>query len=941
MENTTTDTIRHEESSYKEEATTVYVDAAVLPPLPARAVVGEERKENSDDIAAAVVPPLPPRVLKESEDKAISLPPRVLKESEDDTTPELPPSVIKENEATSLPPRVIKENETTPELPLTEVTCSRHHHKATKKQKTSFCCVVDLSYSALPGVLASVSSAQGLLGSTSSTSDLNCALLSQEDLGLVHKANFAGHKKPIRALCFSRDGSKLATAGSDGLVMLWSVLTYQLIRSFQRPKSQFNTVACSKDNRYLVAGSEEKEILFWSLQSGTLLHTLPEAHRGAVRSVDFSPDSQILASAGADRTVFLWNTADTAICCKLVELDGHTNALRVVQFAPNNEFIVTGSENNSVRVYLSNAQNRQQGDSVVHSNSTYGFKKDAEWVIEFSKNRIVWDIDFTENSAFFAVALGTKSNIRTTTQFLSLGLIAIVSTSTRAITTTITTHGSSCRTVSWCRTEPMLASGGADGSVRVFIWPNKDLENDLMKKKDNLAEFYKVTGRPLPSEYRSILFPPHPLTCDQVRILWQFDDGIALVQSDDGLKGLAPMDSLQAPRNFFTLLEQGETQNWTSYKLLTEMQTVIVDVQELKLFYTACNAAYKLGHLTLEMRNDLLTRALHAAPESIRFDQKSQVLARLKLILNKARNDQVFGEAEALQIDANLEKANVYADYRFQTLAERVQTLEKRVTLVESYAKEIDKRLLTFRQMYHKKIERMHQVTMIKIIFGIVTLGVASVLVDATASVMNSLDNVVDFSDVKDVARVASGDDDAKSWSDVAFKAMEIGAEDWAEQPLETYVQNNKLSTNAASFIGMMRLANSLEPSRKNSHQEYIRQNSSLHSTTSSLQVSTDEMPQPDDLQNLISITGVTNTDDLKIDTRFEMAFEQYYDVDFEDFCDDNKIVLQKLAHFIDKDSSNTIDQLEWNTFCRKVKKRGSLSAFLTWLFTPNRESEI
>jgi len=132
----------------------------------------------------------------------------------------------------------------------------------------------------------------------------------------------------------------------------------------------------------------------------------------------------------------------------------------------------------------------------------------------------------------------------------------------------------------------------------------------------------------------------------------------------------------------------------------------------------------------------------------------------------------------------------------------------------------------------------------------------------------------------------------------------------------------------------MIRLANTLDASQNNrSHQELVNLSSrgsspiSTRSSTSIL-VSESKLPQPNDLTTLISITGA-NSVDLPIDNRFEMAFEHFYDVDLDEFGDN---ALELLARFIDKDSSNTIDQLEWATFCRKVKKRGSISAFFDWL---------
>jgi WD40 repeat protein len=57
-----------------------------------------------------------------------------------------------------------------------------------------------------------------------------------------------------------------------------------------------------------------------------------EGHSKWVYDAAFAPNSQLLASESADRTVRLWNAMSSALCSALA---GHSNLVRVVAFSPD------------------------------------------------------------------------------------------------------------------------------------------------------------------------------------------------------------------------------------------------------------------------------------------------------------------------------------------------------------------------------------------------------------------------------------------------------------------------------------------------------------------------------------------------------------------------------------------------------------------------------
>ena len=186
-------------------------------------------------------------------------------------------------------------------------------------------------------------------------------------------ATLTGDSGGVTAVDFSPDRRTLVTASSAGTVILWGIENLgspvRQATLTDRGSSLLNsltTVAFSADGHILAFGDNAGSTQLWNVVNPanparlSIIkdHTTPanpavrRMDYGETSAIAFSPDSHVLADAGVDGTVIMWNVINPAHPRRLRLLYLHDgSAINDLAFSPDGKLLATAARDGTVSLW--------------------------------------------------------------------------------------------------------------------------------------------------------------------------------------------------------------------------------------------------------------------------------------------------------------------------------------------------------------------------------------------------------------------------------------------------------------------------------------------------------------------------------------------------------------------------------------------------------------
>lgn len=253
----------------------------------------------------------------------------------------------------------------------------------------------------------------------------------------------------INCVSFSPDGKTLAS-GDDKIIRLWDLNTQKVLATLSEHSQAVKSVAYSSDGKILATASDDQTIKLWDLNQFQEICTLV-GHSHAVKSVAFSPDGQILASGSWDKTVKLW---DVNTSKEIFTLTGHKLQVSSVAFSPQGQLLASASFDRTICLWQLPATEVLQ----KYSEATGEFKNRPDFTLLGTLSGHAWavlTIAFSPDGKILAT--GSDDNT-----------IKLWEVNTGQVITTLLGHSWSVVAVTFTADGTMLVSASRDRTVKLW-----------------------------------------------------------------------------------------------------------------------------------------------------------------------------------------------------------------------------------------------------------------------------------------------------------------------------------------------------------------------------------------------------------------------------------------------------------------------------------------
>ena len=203
-----------------------------------------------------------------------------------------------------------------------------------------------------------------------------------------------GHTKNITSLAFSQDGTTVAAGSEDKTIVVWDVESRRQLATLTGHAETVGSLLFNHDGEILLSGDYGGSIMRWDLEKMKTIDSPVKGFGDSISSIFLAPDGHVKAAALEKNWVILLNVNDDPPLGRRVRVPDIGSAN--VAFSPDGRFLASAGEFGDVLIW-NVASGQQSGEPLSGHDrqaSSLAFSPDGKTLVSGSMDGTVtfWDM---------------------------------------------------------------------------------------------------------------------------------------------------------------------------------------------------------------------------------------------------------------------------------------------------------------------------------------------------------------------------------------------------------------------------------------------------------------------------------------------------------------------------------------------------------------------
>ncbi|KAF0977263.1 hypothetical protein FDP41_003916 [Naegleria fowleri] len=205
-------------------------------------------------------------------------------------------------------------------------------------------------------------------------------------------------EEQVHSISIGEFSRKLCTGGALGIVKIWDLKKKEVVQTFKGHKGSITLVTLSEGDQYVASADSNGIILVHNLQTNTLTCSLTNNSQQSVKSMEFSSfHKSLLATAGDDGSVTVWDIHSGKSYCSF--LRQHQAPCTGVHFSKQNAALLASSGLDKC-IYFFDIKEKRVVETIKtsHPISSFSYMDNGSIIAVGTSNGLVFIYDLKKST---------------------------------------------------------------------------------------------------------------------------------------------------------------------------------------------------------------------------------------------------------------------------------------------------------------------------------------------------------------------------------------------------------------------------------------------------------------------------------------------------------------------------------------------------------------